>query len=110
MTMDLIETLRVQQTALVQAEERLLRMGDRAGAEVVRKAYEPIDFPTDGKRPQMLLITGRARCNCENGEIVAESIALPYAISQPMFNHLCTVLLHNLRAEVDAHILKQGHK
>lgn len=61
-------------------------------------------------RPGMLLITGRARCNCENGEVVNETIAVSYEIEEGRFVILCKALLANLRAEVDAHLLKQGHR
>jgi len=107
--MDVIATLKLQREALIKAEMALRFAGHDEAAREVASAIAPLDFKPAGKAPAMMLITGRARCSCDNGEVVAESIAVPYDIDEARFTWMCKRLLDNLRAEVSAHLLKQGH-
>lgn len=108
--MDVVATLEMQASALREAEMRLLRFGDREGAERMQAAQEPLEFAARGKEPAMLLITGRARCSCDNAEVVTESVTIRYDTPDDEAGWIMKRLLRNLRAEVSAHILQQGHK
>lgn len=107
--MDVIATLELQRQALIKAERALHMAGRPDLAREIESATTPLDFKAVGKLPAMMLITGRARCSCDNAEVVAESIGVPYDIDDEHFAWMCKRLLRHLRAEVSAHILKQGH-
>lgn len=58
--------------------------------------------------PKMFMFSGRVKCDCDVGEVLTETIAMPWDTPREHVHWLVDKLLDRMKSEAQQHLTRRG--